>query len=148
MRIPLVCRVKRQSHPTYWNHPKYSRSNAVKSEIVKVLLIILSVNNYWKNKNFEATISEQIFWWQGQDGDVTKQIRRLKLQLWQGLACTVGCTKMHESLNFMGADSQNRLLYQTKSLQKDLGFFLQNCGGAQFLKFWAFLEGKTAPKRL
>ena len=60
----------------------------------------------------------------------------------------LGCTKMHESQNVMGADSQNRLLYQTKSLQKELGFFLQNCGGAQFLKFWAFLEGKTAPKRL
>ena len=59
MRIPLVCRVKRQSHPTYWNHPKYSRSNAVKSEIEKVLLMILSVKNYWEN--FEATISERIF---------------------------------------------------------------------------------------
>ena len=63
-------------------------------------------------------------------------------------ALSLGCTKMHESQNVMGADSQNRLLYQTKSLQNELGFFLQNCGGAQFLKFWAFLEGKTAPKRL
>ena len=27
---------------------------------------------------------------------------------------TIGCTKMHESQNIMGADSQNRLLYPTK----------------------------------
>ena len=53
-----------------------------------------------------------------------------------------------KSQNFKVGVSQNWLLYQTKSLQKELGFFLQNCGGAQFLKFWAFLEGKTAPKRL
>ena len=49
--------------------------------------------------------------------------------------CAIGCTKMHESENIMRADSQNRLLYSTKSLQKELGFFLQNCGTAQFLKF-------------
>ena len=56
--------------------------------------------------------------------------------------CWLGCTKMHESQKVMGADSQNRLLYQTKSLQKELGFFLQNCGGAQFLKFSARSGGK------
>ena len=44
---------------------------------------------------------------------------------------------MHESQNVMGAESQNSLLYQTKSLQKDLGFFLQNCGNAQFGKLAA-----------
>ena len=49
---------------------------------------------------------------------------------------------MHESQNVMGADSQNRLLYQTKSLQKELGFFMQNCGGAQFLKFSVRTGGK------
>ena len=49
---------------------------------------------------------------------------------------------MHESQNVMGADSQNRLLYPTKSLQKELGFFLQNCGGAQFLKFLVKIGGK------
>ena len=49
---------------------------------------------------------------------------------------------MHESQNVMGADSQNRLLYQTKSLQKELGFLLQNCGGAQFLKFSVGTGGK------
>ena len=49
---------------------------------------------------------------------------------------------MHESQNVMGADSQNRLLYQTKSLQKELGFFLQNCGTAQFLKFLVSTGGK------
>ena len=58
------------------------------------------------------------------------------------LVCTVGCTKMHKSQNIMGADSQNRLLYPTKSLQKELGFFLQNCGGAQFLKFLVKIGGK------
>ena len=61
--------------------------------------------------------------------------------------CWLGCTKMYESQNFMMADSQNWLFYPTKSLQKELGFLLQNCGGAQFLKFLAFLEGKTPPKR-
>ena len=57
-------------------------------------------------------------------------------------APSLGCTKMHESQNVMGADSQNRPLYQTKSLQKDLGFFLQNCGTAQFLKFLVRTGGK------
>ena len=42
----------------------------------------------------------------------------------------------------MGADSQNRLLYPTKSLQKELGFFLQNCGSAQFLKLLVKIGGK------
>ena len=57
-------------------------------------------------------------------------------------AWSLGCTKMHESQKVMGADSQNKLLYQTKSLQKELGFFLQNCGGAQFLKFLVKIGGK------
>ena len=35
----------------------------------------------------------------------------------------------------------------TKPLQKDLEFSSQNCGAGDFLKFGAFLEGKTAPKR-
>ena len=61
--------------------------------------------------------------------------------------CTLGCTKMHESQNIMGADSQNRLLYSTKSLQKELGFFLQNCGTAQFLDVFGPYRGKTAQKR-
>ena len=43
--------------------------------------------------------------------------------------------------------SQNWLLYQTKSLQKELGFFLQNCGTAQFLKFGLFLHCKNELKR-
>ena len=59
----------------------------------------------------------------------------------------LGCTKMYESKNFMMADSQNWLFYPTNSLQKELGFLLQNCGGAQFLKFLAFLEGETPPER-
>ena len=42
----------------------------------------------------------------------------------------------------MGADSQNRLLYPTKSFQKDLGFSLQDCGRAQFLKFSVPAGGK------
>ena len=37
--------------------------------------------------------------------------------------------------NFKVGVSQNWLLYQTKSLQKELGFFLQNCGTAQFFRF-------------
>ena len=49
---------------------------------------------------------------------------------------------MHKSQKVMGADSQNRPLYQTKSLQKELGFFLQNCDGAQFLKFSVRSGGK------
>ena len=44
---------------------------------------------------------------------------------------------MYESQNFMMADSQNWLFYPTKPLQKELGFLLQNCGTAQFLKFFA-----------
>ena len=40
-----------------------------------------------------------------------------------------------KSQNFKVAVSQNWLLYQTKSLQKELGFFLQNCGTAQFFRF-------------
>ena len=56
--------------------------------------------------------------------------------------CAIGCTKMHESENIMRADSQNRLLYSTKSLQKKLGFFLQNCGTAQFLNFLVRIGGK------
>ena len=59
----------------------------------------------------------------------------------------LGCTKMYESQNFMMADFQNWLFYPTKPLQKELGFLPKNCGGAQFLKFLAFLEGKTPPKR-
>ena len=50
-----------------------------------------------------------------------------------------------KSQNFKVAVSQNWLLYQTKSLQKELGFFLQNCGSAQFLKFWVYHNGKRAP---
>ena len=42
------------------------------------------------------------------------------------------------------ADSQNWLFYPTKSLQKELGFLLQNCGAAQFLKFG--LEMPKSPK--
>ena len=40
-----------------------------------------------------------------------------------------------KSQNFKVGVSQNWLLYQTKSLQKELGFFLQNCGTAQFFRF-------------
>ena len=40
-----------------------------------------------------------------------------------------------KSQNFKVVVSQNWLLYQTKSLQKELGFFLQNCGSAQFFRF-------------
>ena len=57
-----------------------------------------------------------------------------------------GCTKLRESQNIIGADSQNRLLYPTKSLQKELGFFLQNCGSAQFLKFLVKIGGKRREK--
>ena len=52
---------------------------------------------------------------------------------------------MHESQNFKVAVSQSLLFYLTKSLQKELGFFLQNCGTAQFLKFWVYHNGKRAP---
>ena len=57
----------------------------------------------------------------------------------------IGCSKMHESPNFMVAGSHNWLFYPTKSLQKELGFFQQNCGSAQFLKFWVYHNGKRAP---
>ena len=40
---------------------------------------------------------------------------------------------MHETKNVMWADSQNRQLSPTKSLQNELEFFLQNCGNEQFL---------------
>ena len=52
-----------------------------------------------------------------------------------------------KSQNFKVGVSQNWLLYQTKSLQKELGFFLQNCGTAQFLKFGLFLHCKNELKR-
>ena len=42
---------------------------------------------------------------------------------------------MHQSQNFKVTVSQSWLLYQTKSLQKELGFFLQNYGTAQFFVF-------------
>ena len=46
-----------------------------------------------------------------------------------------------KSQNFKVAVSQNWLLYQTKSLQKELGFFLQNCGSAQFFSFLMGISG-------
>ena len=52
---------------------------------------------------------------------------------------------MHESQNFKVAVSQSLLFYLTKSLQKELEFFLQNCGSAQVLKFWVYHNGKRAP---
>ena len=60
---------------------------------------------------------------------------------------SIGYTKMHQSKNFKVAVSQSWLLYLTKSLQKELGFFLQNCGTAQFLKFGLFLHCKNELKR-
>ena len=57
------------------------------------------------------------------------------------IGCMLGCSKMHQSQNFKVAVSQSWLLYQTKSLQKDFGFFLQKCGIAQFFSFLMGISG-------
>ena len=44
----------------------------------------------------------------------------------------LGCSKIHKSKHFMVTVSQSWLLYLTKSLQKDLGFFMQNCRKCPF----------------
>ena len=61
--------------------------------------------------------------------------------------CAIGCTKMHESENIMRADSQNRLLYSTKSLQKELGFFPAKLWHRAIFEVFGPYRGKTAQKR-
>ena len=56
----------------------------------------------------------------------------------------IGCTKMHESQNVLGRIPKIGYYARLKSLQKELGFFLQNCGSAQF---WS-VQGENGSKTI
>ena len=67
MRILSVCHPGKEAiFWIYWNNQKYWRSSAVKSGIVKVLLIILSAKTcYWKQQDKKYSVVNKMHYQHG-----------------------------------------------------------------------------------